>query len=110
MSFDSFLSDASSLETRSDDPSFIPQIDPPTDSIFQNTKEHCLMGIRGTVRRATDGWFVHTNVSFVRLLNPRRDRFLLISAILIQIDTDVIVWEGDAEGFQFVSSLLARRT
>ncbi|KAL7411730.1 MT-A70-domain-containing protein [Mrakia frigida] len=51
-----------------------PGIDPPTDSIFQNTKEHCLMGIRGTVRRATDGWFVHTN-----------------------IDTDVIVWEGDSE-------------
>lgn len=51
------------------------QIDPPTDSIFQNTKEHCLMGIRGTVRRATDGHFVHTN-----------------------IDTDVIVWEGDPTG------------
>lgn len=83
VSFDFFLSDASSLETRSDDPSFLPQIDPPTDSIFQNTKEHCLMGIRGTVRRATDGWFVHTNVSLVRLLNPRRDRFLLTSAIII---------------------------
>lgn len=36
--------------------------DPPTDSIFQNTKEHLLMGIRGTVRRAHDGHFVHTNV------------------------------------------------
>ncbi|CED85413.1 Predicted N6-adenine methylase involved in transcription regulation [Phaffia rhodozyma] len=44
--------------------------DPPTSSIFVNTKEHILMGIKGTVRRATDGWYVHTNV-----------------------DTDVIVWE-----------------
>lgn len=33
------------------------------------------MGIRGTVRRATDGWLVHTNV-----------------------DTEVIVWEGDEQG------------
>ncbi|GAA6061374.1 hypothetical protein JCM10212_005828 [Sporobolomyces blumeae] len=41
-------------------------------SIFTPTIEHCLMGIRGTVRRSTDSWFVHCNV-----------------------DTDVIVWEGD---------------
>ncbi|TFY50120.1 hypothetical protein EVG20_g11709, partial [Dentipellis fragilis] len=34
---------------------------------------HCLIGIRGTVRRSTDSWFVHCNV-----------------------DTDVIIWEGDA--------------
>lgn len=53
------------LDALTDLPFFAKQIDPPTDSIFQNTKEHCLMGIRGTVRRATDGWFVHTNVSFV---------------------------------------------
>ena len=33
------------------------------------------MGIRGTVRRSTDSWFVHCNV-----------------------DTDVIVWEGDEQG------------
>lgn len=33
------------------------------------------MGIRGTVRRSTDGHFVHCNV-----------------------DTDVIVWEGDEQG------------
>jgi len=39
------------------------------------TTEHCLMGIRGTVRRSTDGWFVHCN-----------------------IDTDVIIWEGDPTG------------
>ncbi|KAG2496477.1 hypothetical protein HYH03_005303 [Edaphochlamys debaryana] len=32
------------------------------DSILVHTKEHCLMGIKGTVRRATDGHIIHTNV------------------------------------------------
>ncbi|PLW33693.1 hypothetical protein PCASD_10298 [Puccinia coronata f. sp. avenae] len=41
-------------------------------AVFTPTKEHCLMGIRGTVRRSTDGHFVHCNV-----------------------DTDVIVSEPD---------------
>ena len=31
-------------------------------AVFQHTKEHCLMGIRGTVRRSTDGDFIHANV------------------------------------------------
>ncbi|KAL1920626.1 uncharacterized protein VTP21DRAFT_1003 [Calcarisporiella thermophila] len=31
-------------------------------SVLQHTKEHCLMGIRGTVRRSTDGHFIHCNV------------------------------------------------
>ncbi len=38
--------------------------------LFASQKEHCLMGIRGTVRRSTDTRFVHCNV-----------------------DTDVMVWE-----------------
>ncbi|XP_066584762.1 N6-adenosine-methyltransferase non-catalytic subunit isoform X3 [Prorops nasuta] len=29
---------------------------------LQRTKEHCLMGIKGTVRRSTDGDFIHANV------------------------------------------------
>ncbi|KAF8637097.1 hypothetical protein AX17_003002 [Amanita inopinata Kibby_2008] len=49
-----------------------PGADPPTTSLFTRTKQHCLIGIRGTVRRSTDSWFVHCNV-----------------------DTDVIIWEGD---------------
>lgn len=49
--------------------------EPPTNTILTHTKEHCLMGIRGTVRRSTDGHFVHCN-----------------------IDTDVMVWEGDENG------------
>ncbi|CAI8048523.1 N6-adenosine-methyltransferase non-catalytic subunit, partial [Geodia barretti] len=31
-------------------------------SILQNTKEHCLMGIKGTVRRNQDGHFIHANI------------------------------------------------
>ena len=31
-------------------------------SMFQRTKEHCLMGIKGTVRRSTDGDFIHANI------------------------------------------------
>lgn len=31
-------------------------------AIFQRTKEHCLMGIKGTVRRSNDGDFIHSNV------------------------------------------------
>ena len=38
------------------------QTDPPTTSLLVRTKQHCLMGIRGTVRRSTDSWFVHCNV------------------------------------------------
>ncbi|KAF8841035.1 MT-A70-domain-containing protein [Paxillus ammoniavirescens] len=49
-----------------------PGTDPPTTSLLTRTKQHCLMGIKGTVRRSTDSWFVHCNV-----------------------DTDVIIWEGD---------------
>lgn len=31
-------------------------------AVFQRTKEHCLMGIKGTVRRSTDGDFIHSNI------------------------------------------------
>ncbi|CAE6475086.1 unnamed protein product [Rhizoctonia solani] len=51
------------------------QGDVPTTSLFTRTKQHCLMGIKGTVRRSTDSWFVHCN-----------------------IDTDVIIWDGDPTG------------
>ncbi|CAG2163145.1 unnamed protein product [Oppiella nova] len=32
------------------------------NALFQRTKEHCLMGIKGTVRRSTDGDFIHANI------------------------------------------------
>lgn len=44
--------------------------------LFAGQKEHCLMGIRGTVRRSTDGRFVHCNV-----------------------DTDIMLWEDDGSKF-----------
>jgi len=31
-------------------------------AVLSRTKEHCLMGIKGTVRRSTDGDFIHANV------------------------------------------------
>ncbi|CAF1024315.1 unnamed protein product [Brachionus calyciflorus] len=31
-------------------------------SILQRTKEHCLMGIKGTVKRSQDASFIHTNI------------------------------------------------
>lgn len=55
-----------------------PEHGPKTKTVFTPTKEHCLMGIRGTVRRSTDGHFVHCNV-----------------------DTDVIVAEADSTGISF---------
>jgi len=49
------------------------------------------MGIRGTVRRSTDSWFVHCNVGS---LPPS---FIIGSRCkpLFFLDTDVIIWEGD---------------
>ncbi|SJX66171.1 related to KAR4-transcription factor required for gene regulation in response to pheromones [Sporisorium reilianum f. sp. reilianum] len=44
---------------------------PSSTSAFTRSSQHCLMGIRGTVRRSTDARFVHCN-----------------------IDTDVILWPG----------------
>ncbi|XP_005112284.1 N6-adenosine-methyltransferase non-catalytic subunit [Aplysia californica] len=32
------------------------------NAILQRSKEHCLMGIKGTVKRSTDGDFIHANV------------------------------------------------
>ncbi|KAG6524331.1 hypothetical protein ZIOFF_014237 [Zingiber officinale] len=44
-------------------------------TLFQHSKEHCLMGIKGTVRHSTDGHIIHAN-----------------------IDTDVIIAEGPNDG------------
>ncbi|ODN98027.1 hypothetical protein I350_07669 [Cryptococcus amylolentus CBS 6273] len=42
----------------------------PSGALFASQKEHCLMGIRGTIKRSVDVRFAHCNV-----------------------DTDVIIWE-----------------
>ncbi|CAK9222204.1 unnamed protein product [Sphagnum troendelagicum] len=33
-----------------------------SNTLFQHSKEHCLMGIKGTVRRSSDGHIIHANV------------------------------------------------
>lgn len=50
--------------------------------LFASSKEHCLMGIRGTVRRSTDTRFVHCNV-----------------------DTDILVWEQGGLSFLTIISV-----
>ena len=42
-------------------------------AIFQRTKEHCLMGIKGTVRRSTDGDFIHANVDIDLIITEAVD-------------------------------------
>ncbi|KAJ8247410.1 hypothetical protein GJAV_G00246080 [Gymnothorax javanicus] len=48
------------IKTNKDNPGKTKTLDP--KAVFQRTKEHCLMGIKGTVRRSTDGDFIHANV------------------------------------------------
>ncbi|KAL5223718.1 hypothetical protein ABZP36_010357 [Zizania latifolia] len=33
-----------------------------SNTLFQHSKEHCLMGIKGTVRHSTDGHIIHANI------------------------------------------------
>lgn len=42
-------------------------------AIFQRTKEHCLMGIKGTVRRTSDGDFIHANVDIDLIITEEPD-------------------------------------
>ena len=42
-----------------------------TSSGLTRTVQHCLMGIRGTVKRSTDGNFVHCNIDTDVILAPR---------------------------------------
>nr|CAG4641744.1 EOG090X07CF [Eurycercus lamellatus] len=48
------------IKTNADAPGHSKNLEP--KAVFQRTKEHCLMGIKGTVRRSTDGDFIHANV------------------------------------------------
>jgi len=43
------------------------------NGIFYRVKEHCLMGIRGTVRRSTDGDFIHSNIDIDLLIDEERE-------------------------------------
>ncbi|RWS13188.1 Methyltransferase-like protein 14, partial [Dinothrombium tinctorium] len=48
------------IKTNAKNPGHSKNLEP--KAIFQRTKEHCLMGIKGTVRRSTDGDFIHANI------------------------------------------------
>ncbi|KAL7056412.1 hypothetical protein AAHC03_020949 [Spirometra sp. Aus1] len=41
-------------------------------AVFQRTKEHCLMGIHGTVRRSTDGDFIHANLDIDLIISEAK--------------------------------------
>ena len=43
------------------------------NAALQRTKEHCLMGIKGTVRRSTDGDFIHANVDIDLIIDEEPD-------------------------------------
>lgn len=42
-------------------------------AILQRTKEHCLMGIKGTVRRSVDSHFIHTNIDIDLIITEEPD-------------------------------------
>jgi mRNA m6A methyltransferase non-catalytic subunit len=42
-------------------------------AVFQRTKEHCLMGIKGTVRRSTDFDFIHANVDIDLIISEEQE-------------------------------------
>ncbi|CAG9564454.1 unnamed protein product [Danaus chrysippus] len=43
------------------------------NAVFQRTKEHCLMGIKGTVRRSVDGDFIHANVDIDLIISEDQE-------------------------------------
>ncbi|CAB4068226.1 METTL14 [Lepeophtheirus salmonis] len=43
------------------------------NAVFQRTKEHCLMGIKGTVRRSLDGDFIHANVDIDLIIDEEAE-------------------------------------
>ncbi|KAJ8977391.1 hypothetical protein NQ317_013295 [Molorchus minor] len=57
------------IRTNIKNPGHSKNLDP--KAVFQRTKEHCLMGIKGTVRRSTDGDFIHANI----LLFPKKNEY-----------------------------------
>ncbi|XP_023304760.2 N6-adenosine-methyltransferase non-catalytic subunit [Lucilia cuprina] len=60
------------IRTNINKPGHSKQLEP--KAVFQRTKEHCLMGIKGTVRRSTDGDFIHANVD-IDLIISEEDEF-----------------------------------
>ncbi|XP_076074304.1 N(6)-adenosine-methyltransferase non-catalytic subunit METTL14-like [Mytilus galloprovincialis] len=59
------------IKTNINNPSRAKALEP--GSIFQRTKEHCLMGIKGTVKRSTDGDFIHANVDIDLIIEEEKE-------------------------------------
>ncbi|XP_056634608.1 N6-adenosine-methyltransferase non-catalytic subunit [Diorhabda carinulata] len=63
--------DISWIRTNIKNPGHSKTLDP--KAVFQRTKEHCLMGIKGTVRRSTDGDFIHANVDIDLIISEENE-------------------------------------
>ncbi|XP_037711280.1 N6-adenosine-methyltransferase non-catalytic subunit [Drosophila subpulchrella] len=59
------------IRTNINKPGHSKQLEP--KAVFQRTKEHCLMGIKGTVRRSTDGDFIHANVDIDLIISEEEE-------------------------------------
>lgn len=59
------------IRTNNENPGHSKILEP--KAVFQRTKEHCLMGIKGTVRRSTDGDFIHANVDIDLIISEEED-------------------------------------
>lgn len=59
------------IRTNIDSPGHSKILEP--KAVFQRTKEHCLMGIKGTVRRSTDGDFIHANVDIDLIISEEQE-------------------------------------
>ncbi|XP_034229964.1 N6-adenosine-methyltransferase non-catalytic subunit [Thrips palmi] len=59
------------IRTNINNPNHSKNLDP--KAVFQRTKEHCLMGIKGTVRRSTDGDFIHANVDIDLIISEETE-------------------------------------
>ncbi|KAL3314069.1 N6-adenosine-methyltransferase subunit mettl14, partial [Cichlidogyrus casuarinus] len=42
------------------------------DAVLQRSKEHCLMGIKGTVRRSVDSNFIHANIDIDLIIEEQK--------------------------------------
>lgn len=46
-----------------------------SDRVFKRVKEHCLVGIKGTVRRVSDTHFIHTNIDTDVIIDNEKSPF-----------------------------------
>ncbi|XP_050532862.1 N6-adenosine-methyltransferase non-catalytic subunit isoform X1 [Daktulosphaira vitifoliae] len=63
------------IKTNCKNPGHSKNLEP--NAVFQRTKEHCLMGIKGTVRRSTDGDFIHANVDIDLIISEENEQNLI---------------------------------